>query len=86
MQNNSVLMTLNRPKSLNAVNAEMVSMIYSNLKAIEASTDAIDMVILKGAGKAFSSGGDVKSVYTKTKILIFCGLMSNSFSGRHANA
>ncbi|KAL0142082.1 ClpP/crotonase-like domain-containing protein [Mucor lusitanicus] len=61
MQNNSVLMTLNRPKSLNAVNAEMVSMIYSNLKAIEASTDAIDMVILKGAGKAFSSGGDVKT-------------------------
>ncbi|KAK4519475.1 uncharacterized protein ATC70_009711 [Mucor velutinosus] len=60
-QNNSILMTLNRPKSFNAVNAEMVSIIYSNLKAIETSPDAIDMVILKGAGKAFSSGGDVKT-------------------------
>ncbi|GAN06505.1 3-hydroxyisobutyryl-CoA hydrolase, mitochondrial [Mucor ambiguus] len=54
-------MTLNRPKNLNAVNVEMISMIYSNLMAIETSTDTIDMVILKGAGKAFSSGGDIKA-------------------------
>jgi len=53
-------MTLNRPKNLNAVNAEMISMIYSNLKAFETNADTIDMVILKGAGKNFSSGGDVK--------------------------
>ncbi|EPB87732.1 hypothetical protein HMPREF1544_05513 [Mucor circinelloides 1006PhL] len=60
-QNKSVLMTLNRPKNLNAVNAEMISMIYSNLKAFETNADTIDMVILKGAGKNFSSGGDVKT-------------------------
>lgn len=83
-QSKSILMTLNRPKNLNAVNAEMISMIYSNLKAFETNADTIDMVILKGAGKNFSSGGDVKSLYTKTRIL-FRMLMPNSFSGWYAD-
>ncbi|TMN82854.1 MULTISPECIES: enoyl-CoA hydratase/isomerase family protein [unclassified Pseudoalteromonas] len=57
------LITLNAPKSLNALNFNMIKLITPQLKAW-ANDDAIAMVILKGAGdKAFCAGGDVVSLY-----------------------
>jgi 2-(1,2-epoxy-1,2-dihydrophenyl)acetyl-CoA isomerase len=51
--------TLNRPESLNAMNEAMMGEIERILIEIEAD-DRVRVVILTGAGRAFSSGGDQK--------------------------
>ncbi|KAL1923073.1 mitochondrial 37S ribosomal protein mS47 [Calcarisporiella thermophila] len=53
--------TLNRPNALNALNLSMVRNMTPQLQAWDLS-DLCHVVILKGAGKAFCAGGDVKSV------------------------
>ncbi|XP_038045845.1 3-hydroxyisobutyryl-CoA hydrolase, mitochondrial-like [Patiria miniata] len=56
------LVTLNRPKALNALNLSMVRKITPKLKEW-AADPKISMVIIKGAGdKAFCAGGDIKAV------------------------
>jgi 2-(1,2-epoxy-1,2-dihydrophenyl)acetyl-CoA isomerase len=52
---------MNRPEALNALNKEMIKGLISKLKEISVS-DEIDVVVLTGNGKAFSSGGDIKSM------------------------
>ncbi|VDL83471.1 unnamed protein product [Nippostrongylus brasiliensis] len=53
------ILTLNRPKALNALNLDMVREMYPRLREWEDSGD-VDLIILKGAGeKAFCAGGDV---------------------------
>lgn len=54
------VITLNRPRVLNALNHNMIKAIYPTLKEWESSKS---MVIIKGAGgKAFCAGGDIKAV------------------------
>lgn len=54
------VITLNRPKALNAINLEMVQAIYSSLKRWENNKH---LVICKSVGeKAFCAGGDVRSL------------------------
>ncbi|XP_012266471.2 3-hydroxyisobutyryl-CoA hydrolase, mitochondrial isoform X2 [Athalia rosae] len=56
------IITLNRPKPLNALNLSMIRKIYPTLKGWEGSKR---LVIIKATGqKAFCAGGDVKSVTT----------------------
>lgn len=53
------IMTLNRPESLNAMNAEMLNTMHR--VAAKASDDpAIRCLVITGNGRAFSAGGDVK--------------------------
>jgi 2-(1,2-epoxy-1,2-dihydrophenyl)acetyl-CoA isomerase len=54
-----VTLTLNRPETLNAMNEPMMGEIERILIELEADT-AVRAVILTGAGRAFSSGGDQK--------------------------
>lgn len=57
------VITLNRPKALNALNLGMVREILPRLRSW-AKDPAITRVIIKAAGeKAFCSGGDVRSIY-----------------------
>ncbi|CAI4221035.1 unnamed protein product [Auanema sp. JU1783] len=61
------IVTLNRPKALNALNLSMVREIYPQLKKWENSTE-IKMIIIKGSGeKAFCAGGDVLAVIKSAK-------------------
>ncbi|EEZ97382.1 3-hydroxyisobutyryl-CoA hydrolase, mitochondrial isoform X1 [Tribolium castaneum] len=54
------VITLNRPKALNALNLSMVNKLYPTLVQWESEKS---LVIIKGAGgKAFCAGGDVKSI------------------------
>lgn len=57
------VVTLNRPKALNAVTRGMVAALHTQL--IEWADDpAIERVVIKAAGeKAFSAGGDVRQLY-----------------------
>ncbi|MGH7842092.1 MAG: enoyl-CoA hydratase/isomerase family protein [Candidatus Binataceae bacterium] len=50
--------TLNRPDKLNAYNIEMRDALYAALSAIHDDPE-IGAMVLRGAGQAFSTGGDV---------------------------
>ncbi|KON89545.1 enoyl-CoA hydratase [Sporosarcina globispora] len=52
---------MNRPESLNALNVEMLKGLLAAMKDIS-QMDEVDIVVLKGKGRAFSSGGDIKTM------------------------
>jgi enoyl-CoA hydratase len=56
------IITLNRPKALNAVTHAMVLALAAKLPEWEAD-DAVKAVIIKGEGRAFSAGGDILDIY-----------------------
>uniref|UniRef100_UPI003AB08B1A 3-hydroxyisobutyryl-CoA hydrolase, mitochondrial isoform X1 n=1 Tax=Centroberyx gerrardi TaxID=166262 RepID=UPI003AB08B1A len=65
---NAGVITLNRPKVLNALNLPMIRHIYPQLKKWE-KDDETDLVIIKGAGgKAFCAGGDIRVVTEAGKV------------------
>jgi enoyl-CoA hydratase/carnithine racemase len=51
--------TLNRPERANAISAEMLDELAAAMDAVEAD-DATRVVVVRGAGAAFSSGFDLK--------------------------
>ena len=54
------VITLNKPKTLNAINRSMVNSIYAKLMEWK---DQVGYVVIEGAGdKAFCAGGDVVTV------------------------
>ncbi|XP_046902744.1 3-hydroxyisobutyryl-CoA hydrolase, mitochondrial isoform X2 [Hypomesus transpacificus] len=62
------IITLNRPKALNALNLSMIRMIYPQLKKWQVDEEAA-IVIIKGAGgKAFCAGGDIRAVTEAGKV------------------
>jgi 2-(1,2-epoxy-1,2-dihydrophenyl)acetyl-CoA isomerase len=54
--------TLNRPAQLNAVNCELAERLVDALATI-AHDRTIKVVVLKGAGRAFMAGGDLKEFH-----------------------
>lgn len=60
-------LTLNRPESLNAFSPEMMTGLKEALTEAK-ENDAIRVVLLTGAGRAFSAGGDVKTMGTSAPI------------------
>ena len=53
------LVTLNRPKALNALNGELIAELNSALDAFEANPE-IGCLLLTGSEKAFAAGADIK--------------------------
>lgn len=60
--------TLNRPDSLNALDPEMREAFPRVLVELE-KDDAVRCVVLRGAGRAFLAGGDVKVMYEAIQTL-----------------
>ncbi|XP_024023399.1 3-hydroxyisobutyryl-CoA hydrolase-like protein 5 [Morus notabilis] len=56
------LITLNRPRHLNIISSRVVSLIAEYLEKWEKDDNA-ELVIIKGAGRAFSAGGDLRMFY-----------------------
>ena len=52
------ILTLNRPEKLNAMNRKLGNELHDALKRFEAD-DAVGCIVLTGAGRAFSAGGDI---------------------------
>jgi len=52
------ILTLNRPAKLNAMNAELVETLIGAVRAADLD-DAVAVLILTGAGRAFSAGADI---------------------------
>lgn len=61
------VITMNRPKVLNALNMSMVQQILPQLKKWEIDNDT-DIVIIKGNGRAFCAGGDIRAVTEAGKV------------------
>ena len=55
------ILTLNRPESLNAMNPEMLETMHG-VASRAADDPAVRCVVITGAGRAFSAGGDVKAM------------------------
>ncbi|NXC56010.1 HIBCH protein, partial [Aleadryas rufinucha] len=56
------IITLNRPKALNALNLSMIQQIYPQIKTWEQDPETF-LIIIKGTGgKAFCAGGDIRAI------------------------
>lgn len=67
------IVTLNRPKELNALNFQLVSELADALEEFERD-EAIRCTVLTGAGeKAFAAGADIKEMSDKTPIEMMVG-------------
>ncbi|WP_379061672.1 enoyl-CoA hydratase [Mesorhizobium sp. UC22_110] len=64
------LITLNRPKALNALNSQVLADILEAVKAFEADT-SIGAMVITGSEKAFAAGADIKEMQTKTYVEAF---------------
>ncbi|XP_021273953.1 3-hydroxyisobutyryl-CoA hydrolase-like protein 5 [Herrania umbratica] len=60
------LITLNRPRHLNVISSKVVSLLAEYLEKWEKDEQAA-LILIKGAGRAFSAGGDLKMFYDGRK-------------------
>ncbi|MBO0795848.1 MAG: enoyl-CoA hydratase/isomerase family protein [Ktedonobacteraceae bacterium] len=71
------IVTLNRPKELNALNTQLVGELASALEEFDRD-EAIRCIVLTGAGnKAFAAGADIKEMADKTPIDMKLGGFEN---------
>lgn len=61
VNNGIATITLNRPESFNAFSEEMIQLWISSLEEVR-DNDSIRVLLVKGNGKSFCAGGDVKAM------------------------
>ena len=71
------LITLNRPKALNALNSKVLSELVEALGAFDGDA-AIGAIVVTGSEKAFAAGADIKEMQSKSYVEAFLG---DFFSG-----
>ena len=64
------LITLNRPKAMNALNAALVAEMAAALDAYEAD-EAIGAIVITGSEKAFAAGADIKEMQERTFVDVY---------------
>ncbi|MCC7046196.1 MAG: enoyl-CoA hydratase/isomerase family protein, partial [Alphaproteobacteria bacterium] len=64
------IVTLNRPKALNALSSPLVADLGAALDDLEAD-DAIGCIVLTGSEKAFAAGADIKEMSGKTYMDVY---------------
>jgi enoyl-CoA hydratase len=64
------LITLNRPKALNALNAALIADLGKALDAFEAD-DGIGAIVLTGSERAFAAGADIKEMAGKSYMDVY---------------
>ena len=64
------LVTLNRPKALNALNAALIVELSAALDAFEADA-AIGCIVITGSEKAFAAGADIKEMQSKSYMDVY---------------
>lgn len=70
------IITLNRPKALNALNSKLISEINAAARAFD-SDSSVGAIVLTGSDKAFAAGADIKEMASKEFIDVFA---KNMFS------
>ena len=61
-RNGAAILTLNRPDKLNALTVAMFRELRDHVDAIADETNKVGLVVLRGAGKCFSAGHDLKDI------------------------
>jgi len=61
----TAVITLNRPKQLNALNDALMDELGTALKAFDADA-SIGCIVITGSDKAFAAGADISAIATKT--------------------
>ena len=56
------ILTLNRPEALNALSPSLFEELRAHVDAIGQATDEVGCVILRGEGRSFSAGNDLKAI------------------------
>jgi len=59
------IVTLNRPKALNALNSELLAELVTALETIDAD-DALHATVLTGSERAFAAGADIREMAPKS--------------------
>ncbi len=57
-------LTLNWPEALNALDTETIQAINTQCEALEGQAETIGCMVLRGAGRAFCAGADLKAMTT----------------------
>ena len=55
-------LTLQRPEVLNALSPALFVELRAHLEQLATATDTVAAVVLRGAGRAFSAGNDLKAI------------------------
>src|SRR5438876_5493040 len=77
------IVTLNRPKELNALNFQLVSELAQALEEFDRD-EAIRCIVLTGAGdRAFAAGADIKEMSDKSPIDMMMGRFNAWLRIRH---
>ena len=79
------LITLNRPKALNALNRQVLDELTVALSAFEDNA-GVGAVVLTGSDKAFAAGADIKEMQSKTYVDVFLEDMFVGWEGFRASA
>jgi enoyl-CoA hydratase len=66
------LITLNRPKALNALNSQLMKELIAAVSAVDAD-DGIGCIVLTGSERAFAAGADIKEMQDKTYGEMYAG-------------
>jgi len=61
-QDGLAILSLNRPEALNALNPAMFVELRAHIDAIGEQIDTVGCVILRGEGRSFSAGNDLKAI------------------------
>lgn len=69
-------LTLNRPNSMNAMNFTMMQEMADCFEALHYERD-VQILIIKGEGKVFSAGGDVKMMVSSDDVSDFSNIMDD---------
>lgn len=64
LEDGLAMLVLNRPGKMNALSAQMFVELDAHIKRIAADTAHIGAVVIRGAGKCFSSGNDLNDLST----------------------
>ncbi|MEM7442752.1 MAG: enoyl-CoA hydratase [Pseudomonadota bacterium] len=64
------LITLNRPKALNALNGALIGELNQALDGFEAD-DGVGCIVITGSEKAFAAGADIKEMASRSFIDVF---------------
>jgi enoyl-CoA hydratase len=64
------VVTLNRPKALNALNAQVMTEVSAALSILEADGE-VGCVIIRGSDRAFAAGADIKEMADRSYIDMF---------------
>ncbi len=69
-------LTLNRPNAMNSMDYTMMQELANCFEALHQEKD-VQLLVIKGAGKVFSAGGDVKAMVTSEEFSDFGSIMAD---------